>query len=1259
MTPTELEQLLIEPFSEERWTDLLPRLLPGISLFSQPHDIPLLSAAEQSVAKSLKQFGTARLADGKGIGFFIIEAKPGVDLSRNRVGLRQLAARWIDQVELHAALALSYQPDVGFYRLTFAARESVFTPDLQITTLETASRRFTYVLGTGERRRTASQRLAVLADRRPELTLKDVIDAFSVDKLNKEFFADFCRARSALTSEIQSTGVISEDHARAEAQTMLNRLLFLYFLQRKGWLHRDRCYLASAFQRIVADQPHASDFYSDFLAPVFGIVSTEWGQREKTTSHISDTNPHRHDLPFLNGGLFSDELVSLDDTVRRRRTLRIGNAAFHRVFTDLFERYNFTIHEDSERDTEVAVDPEMLGRIFEELVLTSVDSETGGKSRRHDTGSHYTPRPIVRYLCREALAAWLADQPPFASKAEARPCVDALLSLDASIGLDDEAWETLRALITPTEAADARDALFELRACDPAVGSGAFPLGLLHELLNAARLLDARARGKDPADTDPDWLYDNKKRLIERCLYGTDIQEEALEICKLRLWLSLMVDHQIGVDPDHCDRRAFAAALKKVEPLPNLEFKIRRANALVDTIRGQRLHIERPRQDASIRAVLSRLRDAKHDFYTADTAAKKRRFRFAIYLATAELAQHELSWMKRDLGLSLDDSPEIRARIAQLDRLEHALGDVRRQLDAAKKLKAGAQEDALERLRTWWEDPTAPTFVWQFDFAEVFHRAPRTAPSTELLPEEKEPASAKAAPLHGFDLQLGNPPYIRLQVLKRSAPEDVDWYREHYAAAKKGNYDLYVVFIERALKLLHGHGQLAFIVPHRFFNAQYGEPLRELIAAGRHLSHVVHFGDQQIFPGATNYVCLLFLSRAGAESCRFVRGDNLRLWLATFRGVEIEVPKRKISASDWNFSVGKTGEVFDRLSEQPLRLGEVTQRISQGIRTSANEVYVLKLIRSDGEIVTAWSEHLDHEVRVEADAVQNFLQGREVKAYEISECTRVVVTPYDLTDDGVSLIPEGRLKKEFPLAHRYLTLNKEYLSAREDGRFAGPEWYQFGRSQNIDLVLLPKVIVPDIANRASFAMDAEGAFAFTSGYGITMKPDATLSLTCILGLANSAVLDFFWRRVSTPLRGGYFRYFTQFIEQLPLPEMRPSDQHALEKLVAWLLFLHRQPSVRAATAEHPCDPQMAAWFERWVNALVYELFFPEELRARGLGFLPLTEDLAPPPPDADADATLATVRTTVETLSAPGHALRCALDQLQTLDLVRTIEGGA
>ena len=142
----------------------------------------------------------------------------------------------------------------------------------------------------------------------------------------------------------------------------------------------------------------------------------------------------------------------------------------------------------------------------------------------------------------------------------------------------------------------------------------------------------------------------------------------------------------------------------------------------------------------------------------------------------------------------------------------------------------------------------------------------------------------------GFDIVIGNPPYVRIRTLKQQDSRLVEFYKQPYESAKKGNYDLYVVFVEAGLNFLKPDGHLAYIMPHKFFNAQYGEPLRGLLAKGHHLRHVVHFGDQQVFPGATNYVCLLFLAKAGADACRFVRVDDLGSWLQTFQGMEGNFP---------------------------------------------------------------------------------------------------------------------------------------------------------------------------------------------------------------------------------------------------------------------------------------------------------------------------------------------------------------------------------
>ncbi|MBI2202006.1 MAG: hypothetical protein HYU43_08725, partial [Armatimonadetes bacterium] len=397
-----------------------------------------------------------------------------------------------------------------------------------------------------------------------------------------------------------------------------------------------------------------------------------------------------------------------------------------------------------------------------------------------DTGSYYTPRPIVHYLCCDALAAWLEDQPPFAGKPDARERIAKLLSLDASDGIDQSERATLDSLLTPEEARALADRLYDLRACDLAVGSGAFPVALLHESVNLARLCETRARGRDPVAADPRWLFDTKTRFVERCLYGVDIQARAIEICKLRLWLSLVVDYPLDVDVDSCERQSFREALRKLPALPNLDFKIRRANSLVDMIRGEPVPLGRLHSGRDAQLVLNRLAAAKRGFYNADSVPEKRRLRFAIYEATAELAQIELTVARNDLGLIPD--PANAEKVAELDRAQKEMGAVLAEIRAARKLKAADQDDALERLRDRFDDPQKPTFVWQLDFAEVFHRdrsagVPPASSSTVPVQETECGPSRGGKPLElavgtaalqGFDLITANPPYVDSETMTRN-----------------------------------------------------------------------------------------------------------------------------------------------------------------------------------------------------------------------------------------------------------------------------------------------------------------------------------------------------------------------------------------------------------------------------------------------------------------------------------------------------------
>ena len=275
--------------------------------------------------------------------------------------------------------------------------------------------------------------------------------------------------------------------------------------------------------------------------------------------------------------------------------------------------------------------------------------------------------------------------------------------------------------------------------------------------------------GKDPVLRDPAWLYNTKKRIIGRVIYGVDIQQQAVEICKLRLWLSLMVDYELSADPDNCETRSFRKALKEIEPLPNLDYKIRRANSLVDYIHGEPVELKLLSGETGATLPLSELTSAKRDFFNAHTASAKRKLRLAIFRALTELARIELTRARTDtakgFGFVLDD--RAAERVAEINKGLNEIAFIAAQLRDARKMSAQGQEDALERIRARFDDPNKPTFVWQLDFAEVFHREEKVW-GDSLLPGDKPEKAIANGSRNGFDLVIGNPPYIRIQTLKKT-----------------------------------------------------------------------------------------------------------------------------------------------------------------------------------------------------------------------------------------------------------------------------------------------------------------------------------------------------------------------------------------------------------------------------------------------------------------------------------------------------------
>ena len=342
-------------------------------------------------------------------------------------------------------------------------------------------------------------------------------DAFDVEPVTKQFFAEYRRVFEEVERSVSgfAAGDAGKDDKRRFIQILFNRLMFVYFLSRKGWLRfgGDADYL-KVLWRDYGTGLGDGNFYRDRLRPLFFSGLNNPNSRDVTDG----LNTVIGDVPFLNGGLFEE--AELD----RRNDITVSDDAIEQMLSGLFERFNFTVMESTPFDIEVAVDPEMLGKVFEELV-------TG----RHDSGAYYTPRPVVSFMCREALKGYLEGQDTGLTSGAVAKFVD---------GQDTEG-------IGVAQARRIAEALAQVTVVDPACGSGAYLLGMMQELIELQTCLfnvtqDAKA------------LYDLKLEIIQRNLYGVDIDDFAVNIAMLRMWLSLAIDYEDDTP----------------EPLPNLDFKV-------------------------------------------------------------------------------------------------------------------------------------------------------------------------------------------------------------------------------------------------------------------------------------------------------------------------------------------------------------------------------------------------------------------------------------------------------------------------------------------------------------------------------------------------------------------------------------------------------------------------------------------------------------------------------------------------------------
>lgn len=453
-------------------------------------------------------------------------------------------------------------------------------------------------------------------------------------------------------------------------------------------------------------------------------------------------------------------------------------------------------------------------------------------------------------------------------------------------------------------------------------------------------------------------------------------------------------------------------------------------------------------------------------------------------------------------------------------------------------LERHADDAVLPAFPGEWVSP----FHWALEFPEVFL-------SVAGRPRDDG----------GFDAVIGNPPYVRIQALGRRL---ADWCRRRYRTAS-GSFDTYLPFLERGVELLAPRGRLGFIVSNKLMKLDYGRRLRDWLARAGLIEEIVDFGDAQLFEGATNYTCILVLSRHPSAELiyrRVGRGEPaLREALASLDAVQAEsFPLEELSDDPWVLATGEEARLLRSLREGAEPLGEVTAGIFTGLQTSADPIYILEDRGARGPYRRVYSPASELELELESELLHPLASGGDVNRYAFARLGSVLLFPYRREGEAMRLLRAEELSS-FPLTAAYLREHEETLRGRERGKMDHEGWYAFGRTQSLGSHDRPKLGVPRLCANLRAAGDAHGAIYFDNVdvNGILVRDEGP-SVWTLLVLLNSHPLDWRFRRGSVPFRGDFFSANKQFIA--PLPIRRPSGQeaHRFEALGRRLHALSRE-----------------------------------------------------------------------------------------------------
>lgn len=1102
-----------------------------------------------------KRLGIYTDPEGNEMEILVIETKATSKLERARTSLRNFVIKRLNDKGRDYALAAFYSKDDNGsdWRFSFIKieHESFRDQKGKVKTKKelTPAKRYSFLVGEHEQAHTAQkQLLPVLQNTYNKPSVEEIESCFSIEKVTDEFFDQYKELYVKLSEHFESDKLVQKVIKDAEIETarftkkLLGQIVFLYFLQKKGWLgvpkneawgKGEKKFVQKLFDNALEKD---KNFFNDYLKFLFYEALAKARSKSPDPAYYK-----RFDckIPFLNGGLFEADydwenvqIIIPNELFRNEEKNKNGDKGTGVL--DVFDRYNFTIKEDEPLEKEVAVDPEMLGKVFENMLEIT---------ERKSKGAFYTPREIVHYMCQASLIQYLNNS--LNSGVESYQSIDSeqLSILGGATNKKGQAKleiEHRGRILVPKEEIELfikkgflvtendltiiekgketssykfqlpetirvnadliDDKLTTIKICDPAIGSGAFPVGLLHELVTAQKVLLPYLSNEyltqklnridlDIKDFEEDrakYVYRVKRHTIQESIYGVDIDASAIDIARLRLWLSLIVDED---------------DFYSIEALPNLDYKIVHGNSLIGLPDNA-------------------MRDLKAE---AELEALKELF----FNETDEVSKKKLR-------------NQINKKIRQL-------------LDSAETF-AGYKID----------------FDFKLFFSEVWHYK------------------------NGFDIIIANPPYV----FTRGQEFDPNFkaFFDNYLISKEiiknkkglniqsGKINLFGFFLLRANDYANHYSDINFIIPNNILRATTYDLIREYLLKRTAINTIIDLG-KGIFKNVTASTIIIRYKPLSTQNNQIkvlteVEDLTTEKYISNF--IAQDYFKENVSYT-MNILIDKHSiDIINKIKSNTIKLGSICKYISPGIDGDKDK-YV-----SDEKINSNFKK---------------LLYGKDFGKYEIK------------------------------FHNHYIEYDRKKLN----------------RAREEDIYLANKIILQRISGGNSplkSTIDRDQYYTFNSVNNIVLTEGAKYSLEYVLACLNSDVLNWYYAINFSNRSELTVNISKTFLEVLPIKQNAPKE---IDILITYLLAIKKIDNTQNLVFN---------FFEQLVNSIIYEVYFPDDIKLSKKEILKHIENLEPISEYMSDEKKWSLIQREFNRLYDPKHKIRNNIDTLDSVDVVKIIKEG-